>query len=337
MIGAAAALLLAATPAADAPPADCDEYWIFCDNIVGAGVLSRFDLPPARSLADQGYVGIRVITQSGHGGWLPMISVLRRGEGSPVAGAREAGKPAREFPASDATWQAALKLSADMKAGPPSYRLTDPEAICLHPWTFAIEVIDADGVTTRARDTCALEQSGLDAQALANAITDDIPGCERLERDGFGSIPAYRLRACLTLAASRRGTAAEVVNAWEASPMARVAGEDVRPENWLTSGVALHWPDRVALRGRDTVARFWRIASNEDQEQSASDLGLGEITARYEAARAISDRRVRVTGELWQDNEPGDVVAEFVQEWRLGDDGRWRLASWEVGDFVRKR
>lgn len=337
MIAAAAALLLAMSPAADAPPANCPAYDLFCDEQVAPGVVKRFDAPSARLLAKQGYVGIRIFTQNGHGGFLPMVAVLRRGSERPVAEAHDAGRARRETPASDATWQAASRLSADLKAGPPSYVLTDPDAICLHPWSFAIEVIDADGVTVRARDTCALEQSGRDAQALANAVADDLPGCERLSRDSYQGIPAHRLRVCLSLAPSRRGAAADAVNAWEVSPMIDSGDESVSAEGWLSPGVVLDWRDRGAIRGPDAVATFWRIVTNEDQEKSASDLGLGEVRAFYGTARAISDRRVRITGELWQDNAPGGSVADFVQEWSLGDDGRWRLSSWQVGDFLRER
>lgn len=246
------------------------------------------------------------------------------------------GKARRETTASDATWQAASRLSADLKAGPPSYVLTDPDAICLHAWSFAIEVIEADGVTVRARDTCALEQSGIDAQALANAVADDMPGCERLSRDSYQGIPAFRLRVCLSLAPSRRGAAADAVNAWEVSPMVDNGDESVAAEGWLSPGVVLDWPDRGAIRGPDAVATFWRIVTNVDRDGSASNLGLGEVRAFYGTARATSDRRVRITGELWQENAPGGSVADFVQEWTLGDDGRWRLASWQVGDFVRR-
>lgn len=109
-----------------------------------------------------------------------------------------------------------------------------------------------------------------------------------------------------------------------------------RPEDWLTPDVLLNWPDRGPMRGRDALAKFWRIVTNEDSEKSPSDLGLGVTIVRYQSARAISDRRVRITGELWLDDDPDRGAAEFIQEWALGDDGRWRMARWIVGDFEAK-
>lgn len=329
MIGPAAALLLAAAPLAEAPPA-CDGYGLFCDERVAPALLRRFDVLPAETLARQGYIGVRVFTRDGYGRDLPVVSVLRRGDARPVVDAHEAGSPLRELPASDAAWQAAARLSADMKAGPPSYVLPDPNDFCMHNWEMAIEVIDADGVTVRARDTCALEQSGRDALELSNFANDDITGCERLARDSYGGIPAFRLRTCLTLATSRRGAAAEAVNAFERSPL---GGAD-EPGDWLADNATLDWPDRGVVRGREAVAGFWRIAADSDKERSASDLGLGRTSAEYQSARAISDRRVRITGRLRQDLSSGDVAAGFVQEWALGADGRWRLAKWQVGDFA---
>jgi hypothetical protein len=123
-------------------------------------------------------------------------------------------------------------LSAVLKAGPSSYVLTDPEAICLHSWTFAIEVIEPDGVTVRARDTCALEQTGIDAQALSNAAADANPGCERLSRDSYQGIPAFRLRACFTLAASRAAS----------QPMLSTPG---RPRRWPYGGHGGAAPGRL--------------------------------------------------------------------------------------------
>lgn len=188
----------------------------------------------------------------------------------------------------------------------------------------------------RARDTCALEQTGIDAQALSNAAADEIAGCERLSRDSYQGIPAYRLRACFTLAASRRGVAADAVNAWEASPMADGGGGGARPEDWLTPGALLRWPDLGRMQGRDDVARFWSIVTNEDSEKSPSDLGLGITIARYQSARAISDRRVRISGEVRMDDDPDRGAADFIQDWALGDDGRWRLDRWIVSDFAAK-
>lgn len=333
MIAVAAALLLAVSPAADAPPPDCDDYGLFCDNAVEPAVLERFDVPSAKTLSRQSFVGIRVFTVDGYGRYLPVVAILSRAGAAPTVETHDPGKPPRELPASEATWQAATRLSAVMKAGPGSYVLTDPNDFCMHYWSMAIEVIDADGVTVRSRDTCALEQSGLDAQQLSNFAADDIPGCERLSRDNYQGIPAWRLRACFTLAASRRGVAAEAVNAFEQSPMRG----DEEAGDWLTPDVTLDWPDRGATRGREAVARFWRIVTDVDKEQSASDLGLGRTSAYYLSARAISDRRVRITGQLQQDLGSGETVAGFVQEWALGEDGRWRLAEWQVADFVRER
>jgi hypothetical protein len=333
MIAAAAAVLLAVSPAADAPPPACDDYGMFCDDAVSSAVLRRFDVPPATTLSKQGYVGIRVFTVDGYGRYMPVVTILSRGGTAPTVETHEPGKSPRQFPASDATWQAATRLSAVMRAGPGSYVLADPNDFCMHSWSMAIEVIDAGGVTVRSRDTCALEQSGLDAQQLSNFAADDIPGCERLSRDNYQGIPAWRLRACFTLAASRRGVAAEAVNAFEQSPL----GGDEEAGDWLTPDTTLDWPDRGATRGREAVARFWRIVTELDKEQSASDLGLGRMSAYYLSARAISDRRVRINGQLQQDLSSGETVAEFVQEWALGDDGRWRLADWQVGDFARER
>lgn len=335
-IGAAFALLLAAPAAAELPPPVCEDSGLFCNQAVASRVVKRFGLPSAEDLAKQGYTGIRIFTEDGHGGLLPVVSVLREGANGPTIEAHDPGKPPRVAPANDATWRAALNLSAVLKAGPASYVLTDPEAICLHPWTFAIEVIEPAGVTVRARDTCALEQTGLDAQALSNAAVDAIPGCERLNRSSYQGIPAYRLRACFTLDPRRRGVAADAVNAWEASPMAVGGHEGPRPEDWLTPGVSLDWPDRGPMHGRDALAKFWLIVTDEDSEKKPSDLGLSATTARYKAARAMSDRRVRITGELWQNDDPDRGSADFSQEWILGDDGRWRLARWIVGDFAAK-
>lgn len=332
MFAAAAALLLAVSPAEGTPP-PCEDSGLFCDQAVAPGLLKRFREASAEDLAKQGYVGVRVFTESLLVGGVPMVSILRRGDEPPVAKVREAGKPAREVPATDVTWRAATTLSATLKAGPRSYVLSNPDDICVDAWTFAIEVIDAEGVTVRSRDTCALEQSGIDTQELSNLVADDIAGCERLSRDLY-AIPAVRLRVCLTLGAPRRGLAADAVNAWERSPISRGSRETI-PEDWLLPGVRLEWPDR-SLRGRDAVAAFWRVVTNEDGQKDPSDLGLGEIRADYQGATALSDGRVRITGRQWQDGETRQSAADFVQEWALGEDGRWRLASWQVDDFGRR-
>jgi hypothetical protein len=59
------------------------------------------------------------------------------------------------------------------------------------------------------------------------------------------------------------------------------------------------------MRGRDALAKFWLIVTERGfRKESVADLGLGVTIVRYQSARAISDRRVRITGELWQNDDP---------------------------------
>ncbi len=336
MIGAAlAAALLAGAPTTPEPRSliYCGLDRAECPDGTPRQTLKRFRTTDAESLAAKGVEGVRVFTIDGHDRYLPLVGVLSRAGGPAMVEIGEpgaaplpptlAGGPARE---------AAAKLTALAVASRP-FGGYDPQAICMHTWTFAIEVLGPDGVTERFRDTCAPDDLAAAAQALSLAAANNLAGCERLEPEPYYHIPAFILRACLQLGERRRGAAADVANSWNRSPLRDGSPLGIPPGDWLEPTAVLEWPGKPPARGREAVDRFWMTAADRDPEERGALMRPNTAFAGLLRVDARSDVRAWTTGEIMLDTTEGRKVAPFRQDWTRSADGRWRLARWTVGAF----
>lgn len=294
-------------------------------------LLAKLQLPPAETLATDGFTGIRVFQYDTFGTIWPAtfmltrpINEFRRGGTAEAVLVHADGRLATlKRPIWEVGWlemDAAIKAILEDQPAPPAPQ-TAPSVgsplapTCLHPPTIIIEVISAGVVHRLSPNTCNASESITRARIISENLAAAFPVCGHfpIERYGRG---LGRVRACLSVDGEDPFSAAEVMNILQPS-----VGGDTRviyePEHQSTS-VTLS-----GINGERAVGRAAVLAALEG----------GALGDRYlRVVRATGDKEgVTVQAELRRVREPNnpDPLPLRVR-WGKEADGAWRISDWSV-------
>lgn len=292
-------------------------------------LLSKLQLPPAETLAIEGYAGIRVFQYDAFGNIWPATLIQTR----PVSDYRREGMVqavtihadgrviSLERPIWENGWremdgimqmileQPPVDLSAPAipTSGPPGL------SSCVDPPTIIIELVTDGRVHRWWPNSCQRDAAVAQSRRVAEIIAAAFPVCGHFAIDLYGR-GLGRVRACLTAEGDDPFAAAEVMEIIrpDVSGDARVIYDPTH----LSEGVTL-----VGLDGRRAAGRGEVLAALKDGALGANWLRV---------LRAAGDADgVTVIGQL---KPLGDAAGRDPQviriRWAKETDGVWRITDW---------
>ena len=272
-----------------------------------------------------------------------VISVVRAAGRAPTAYIhfpRVAGQPApapMEAPMPQQSWDMARYRAeyADRSFAPVPPRPSDPQIVCLHPWTYLFEAsapaepIYGQPARIRRHSVSSCDDAPLlhFAGDLQRLVMPLFPACDILDPILYGN-GVQRFAMCRRLSGDRLA-AAHVLN--RAHPF-QLLGGSADPhdlDDLFASDATIDWNGRGRPADQRNPAIFWR-------ERIAGD----SVNAFHiEAVEGLGQDRVRLTGYLLRDQpgtDDGTLRARFGQIWIRGPSGLW-VASATVGRWVPTR
>lgn len=303
-------------------------------------VLAARGAKPLEQEAADGVELYRVFYIDGYSRSMPAIAFERRPQNPPRlvvhidAGRRlEAAVPPEVW----GSVQAAARF-ADRELAPLATTPLDGLEICLHPWTYTVEIanarrggqVDAD-IRSRTASACAPGLAQEFAWTVARHALAVLPHCARLAPEHYRNDVA-RLAVCARLSGDVFA-AADVMNG--------LGGPffDLRPDrdervSWgrllgVGQDTRLTWGDGRQSIGYVDIGRFLDARVAEDES----------YRGHVESVHGVSAGRATVSGTLsrWEDREDDTLYfhAPFTQVWILSPYAHdWELESWTVGVFA---
>lgn len=341
-----ACLLIAVAGSAQSPGRNCkdDRRVDRCRPEQQAETRALFGVLPAEEQAAAGAQVRRVFYVDGYGRDLLMISMTRRGGGTPTLRVhlpRKEGRVPEPMSAAmpEAMWREVLTRSASLRDVPSGGLMRTVEmdgqtfvAVCLHSWVYTAEAADPGWAAARrfVASACGdtpVEEFAAFVQEVALPL---YPACLALDAKQLRN-QATQLATCAALDGDRTA-AAQVRNLLVRFSGAGGAKDASRLEGLFHADAALSWGGERP--GAGDAAAFWA-------ERAASAGATGGWANLYvDTVAAPTPDSVRVKGALVRTVDTprgagtGQERAEVEQVWTRGVDGAFRIARATVGRWT---